>query len=158
MDLLLNIASKTGVLHHHGRLRRLHGLACNPCLVCRHRSAPCFRPSTMLYSSLILPLSLAAIALADPITIPLSRRSNTRQDGSLRHFTAAADHVRAKYGYTTLASKLRRRGQTVGIATINQVCLHAVPATADWLQVLGSIGPQATFEPLTTDVTPVEHR
>ncbi|KAF9805833.1 hypothetical protein IEO21_08922 [Rhodonia placenta] len=74
----------------------------------------------MLYSSLILPLSLAAIALADPITIPLSRRSNTRQDGSLRHFTAAADHVRAKYGYTTLASKLRRRGQTVGIATINQ--------------------------------------
>ncbi|PCH35995.1 acid protease [Wolfiporia cocos MD-104 SS10] len=72
----------------------------------------------MRYTTTLLPLSLAALAAADPIHIPLTRRS-VRRDG-IERFAAAADHVRAKYGYPTVSSNLRRRAKTAGIDIINQ--------------------------------------
>lgn len=73
----------------------------------------------MVHLSLLLPLSLIVLAAADPIRIPLTRRSI--RDWPLERYAGAADHIRAKYGFETLSSKLQKRGQTGGISLINQV-------------------------------------
>ena len=69
----------------------------------------------------LIPLSIAAVALADPIHVPLSRRNTGRRVKDVSRYPAAADFVRSKYGFETVASKLAKRGETVGIELTNQV-------------------------------------
>ncbi|KAF9805834.1 hypothetical protein IEO21_08923 [Rhodonia placenta] len=75
----------------------------------------------MLPTSLLsLLLSLAALVAADPIHIPLARRSNHARHTSLNRLAAKADRVRAKYGYPTVGSGFNKRATTGGLAMINQ--------------------------------------
>ncbi|EMD33690.1 hypothetical protein CERSUDRAFT_87022 [Gelatoporia subvermispora B] len=64
-------------------------------------------------------LAFVSLALADPLRIPLARR--TPRNASIERFADAADFVRLKYGLDAVQPKLQRRaGQTVGLPIINQ--------------------------------------
>ena len=69
----------------------------------------------------LIPLSIAAVALADPIHVPLTRRNTGRRVKDASRYPAAGDFLRSKYGFETVASKLAKRGETVGIELTNQV-------------------------------------
>lgn len=73
----------------------------------------------------LIPLSIAAVALADPIHVPLTRRTTGRRVKDASRYPAAGDFVRSKYGFETVASKLAKRGETVGLALTNQVSVLA---------------------------------
>ncbi|TFY53179.1 hypothetical protein EVJ58_g9594 [Rhodofomes roseus] len=74
----------------------------------------------MVLAAAWIPLSLAALALADPIHVPLARRTTGRRAKDVSRYPAAGDFVRSKYGFETMASKLRKRGETVGMQLTNQ--------------------------------------
>lgn len=73
----------------------------------------------------LIPLSIAALALADPIHVPLTRRNTGRRVKDASRYPAAGDFLRSKYGFETVASKLAKRGETVGIELTNQVSLRS---------------------------------
>ena len=80
----------------------------------------------MLLVSLLPLLALINLATADTLHIPLTRKSTLRKrDNTIdpAHFAKARDFLRVRYGYNPLPSnpKRRKRGQTVGIPTINSV-------------------------------------
>jgi len=75
----------------------------------------------MLPSSLLSLLTFVTIAIADPIRIPLTRRSTLTPERAVE----AKTHLQFKYGFKQLsdaptAGKRKRQGQTVGISIINQ--------------------------------------
>jgi cathepsin D len=76
----------------------------------------------MLTTSLLPLLALVSVAVADPISIPLRRRSVLRRgELDLSRIAAAADGLRGKYGYAPVTSaEKKRQGQSVGIPMINQ--------------------------------------
>lgn len=55
----------------------------------------------------------------EPFHFPISRRSNKAR--SLSDLAKAADHVRAKYNFPTVASKRKRAGSTADFPIVNQV-------------------------------------
>ncbi|KAH9839095.1 acid protease [Rhodofomes roseus] len=108
-----------------GRGGRLHGLYPNSPLFGTHSFSSSFcLPShsflNMVLAAAWIPLSLAALALADPIHVPLARRTTGRRAKDVSRYPAAGDFVRSKYGFETMASKLRKRGETVGMQLTNQ--------------------------------------
>ncbi|KAI0081991.1 acid protease [Panus rudis PR-1116 ss-1] len=72
----------------------------------------------MIPSTLISLLALVRLAVAEHISIPLSRRASLKQDFSPEKIAHAADHLRSKYGFGTTAKK--RAGQSAAIPIINQ--------------------------------------
>ncbi|KAF9805835.1 hypothetical protein IEO21_08924 [Rhodonia placenta] len=75
----------------------------------------------MAYAAYFLSFLLAVgLASADPIHIPLTRRSHLSRRALLDRLPAAADHLRVKYGYKTAASRLSKRGQSANIPIIDQ--------------------------------------
>ncbi|KII92711.1 hypothetical protein PLICRDRAFT_89263 [Plicaturopsis crispa FD-325 SS-3] len=70
--------------------------------------------------SLSLLSSVRGVAVdSAPLHFPITRRSNGPR--SLDDFAAAADHIRAKYGYAQVASQPKKRaGNTAGLAITNQ--------------------------------------
>ena len=79
----------------------------------------------MLPVSLLSLVALVAVAVAEPIHVPLAHRAvPRRRDANVidpAHFAQARDFLLARYGYQRAGAKFRRAGQTVGIATINSV-------------------------------------
>ncbi|TCD66301.1 hypothetical protein EIP91_001547 [Steccherinum ochraceum] len=76
----------------------------------------------MILSS-FLTLALVSLVAAEPLHVPLTRRSPlVTGDGSLDQskVAEAAKRMRDRYGYGSTAKKMKRQGQTVGIPTINQ--------------------------------------
>ena len=73
----------------------------------------------------LIPLSIAVAAFADPIHVPLTRRTTGRRVKDVSRYPAAGDFVRSKYGFETVASKLAKRGETVGIELTNQVSVRS---------------------------------
>ncbi|KAH9932456.1 uncharacterized protein B0H18DRAFT_25432 [Fomitopsis serialis] len=117
------------------RCRRLHGLYPDvlplplfpsPALSLSPPSTTYPSP-TMVHATAWIPLSLAALALADPIHVPLSKRATGRRVKDVSRYPAAGDFVRSKYGFETMASKLRKRGETVGTQLTNQVSIVPLP-------------------------------
>ncbi|EPQ57127.1 acid protease [Gloeophyllum trabeum ATCC 11539] len=79
-------------------------------------------PSVLLLTLAAFPFANAAPAPEGVVRIPLSRRSSklARRGNPLDHFAAAADHVRARYGYTNTASTRRKRANTAEEPIIDQ--------------------------------------
>lgn len=77
-------------------------------------------------------LALSASAAADPLHIPITRRS-TAGPRDLDHYAAAAEHLRGKYGVPTLASRqlnakrvIRQRASSADSSITNQVSIERV--------------------------------
>ena len=84
----------------------------------------------MILSSLFPLLALVSLAVADPIHIPLRRRTTGNDTNAFDplKFAAAAEHIRHRYGFRRPSAPplSRRAGQTVGIQTINQVSVFCL--------------------------------
>lgn len=70
-----------------------------------------------------------SVVTADPIHIPVTRRSRAGPR-DINYYAAAADRLRAKYGFPTsnnkrnvLNSRLGSRASSAGISIVNQVRL-----------------------------------
>ena len=75
-----------------------------------------------MISATFLPLlALASAAFADPISLPLNRRS-LHHNMTLEKITAAAESLRIKYGIKS-APVEKRQAQSAAIPVINQVRL-----------------------------------
>ncbi|KAI0084915.1 aspartic peptidase domain-containing protein [Irpex rosettiformis] len=77
----------------------------------------------MIPSSLLPLFALVSLVVAEPLDIPLVRRSplrklDRRDEAHISAVQAAADRIRLRYNYTYPAPT-RKRGQTVGIGLIN---------------------------------------
>ena len=68
-----------------------------------------------------------------PKHIPITRRS-TKARG-LHGLAEAADDLRAKYKFTTVRSR-RKRGNTVDVPIINQVCRHRAKIMCNTLLIV----------------------
>jgi len=67
-----------------------------------------------------LALFFPLIALADPIHVPLARRSSSNRD--INYYISAAEHLRAKYSITGKSSSPHgKRASHTSIQLINQV-------------------------------------
>lgn len=80
----------------------------------------------MISTTLLPLLALAGAAYAgptyaDPISMPLNRRTVLRRDLSVEKITAAADSLRFKYGIKSAVQK--RQSQSAAIPILNQVCV-----------------------------------
>ncbi|GJE90021.1 A1 family peptidase [Phanerochaete sordida] len=79
----------------------------------------------MLPAALLSLLALVTLAVADPLHVPLTRKSTLRRrDRTVdpAQFAKARDRLQVKYGYKPHPSDMlsrKRAGQTVGIPTIN---------------------------------------
>lgn len=99
----------------------------------------------MLPQSLLSLIALAAVVAAEPLHVPLTRRSSPlRRDNVIdpERLAKARDFLQIRYGYKAAPSRRRRRaGQTVGIATINSVSCQPPELIRDSSGVpLGRIG------------------
>ncbi|CCL99649.1 uncharacterized protein FIBRA_01669 [Fibroporia radiculosa] len=72
----------------------------------------------MHHLPLLFSLPFAALAAADPLHIPLVRRS-TSKDASLERFAIAADNIRLKYNFPPV-SRHHKRASSVGMSLVNQ--------------------------------------
>lgn len=70
----------------------------------------------MLPTALLSLLAVVSLAIAEPITVPLVRRSKFTPEKAAQ----AGANLRYKYGYSNVTGISKRQGQSVGIPVINQ--------------------------------------
>ena len=88
---------------------------------------PCPPLLIMLPSTLLPLLAFVALAVADPLHIPLRRRQAPGDASDVSRFVGVAHNMRQKYGYRLPSTPpQRRQGQTVNIQTQNLVRLHFI--------------------------------
>ncbi|KAI0688179.1 aspartic peptidase domain-containing protein [Cytidiella melzeri] len=78
----------------------------------------------MITHSLLPLFALVSLVVAEPLDVPLVRRSslrtlNRRGEANLAAVGRAAEHIRLRYGYSFPSPGRKRGGQTVGIELIN---------------------------------------
>ena len=87
--------------------------------------APSFTTMFSLHQFALALLLFPPIAFADPIHVPLARRSSGNRD--LSYYISAAKHLQGKYNITGKTySPRRKRGSSASIQTINQVYSQSV--------------------------------
>ena len=91
-------------------------------------------PVQFIFLFLLSTFANSATVTPPSLHFPLTRRSA----GKPLDLQKAADHLRAKYGYPTHASKLGKRQHQAGIPIVNQV--RHLPAVPQFLTHISSLG------------------
>jgi len=87
--------------------------------------APSFTTMFFLHQFALALLFFPPIALADPIHLPLARRSSSNRD--MNYYASAAKHLQAKYNITGKSYSPRgKRASSASIQIINQVYPQSV--------------------------------
>lgn len=79
-------------------------------------------------------LSILCAALADPVHLPLSRRA--RPNRTIADIIAAANNVRARYGYASPHSRASKRAGVANVQIIDQACFNATASPIIFLYFL----------------------